>query len=638
MALVDDTYIDKELIEKAKKDGAKLIFDRFEEQQPLCPFGLSGVCCKNCFQGPCRIIPRKSERGICGADVDVIVARNLLRTVAAGAACHTDHAKEAVLALLKIAEGKTSTYKIKDEAKLRNFAKALGKKSTGSIRNIAKEVAFKALEDFRRQEGLFHKTEGCYLNWLKIRATKERIEVWRRLGILPVNSDLETSHALHQTTMGNDADPINILLSTLKIGLVDGYGGLNLATDMQDIIFGTPYLTKSESNLGVLKEDWVNIIVHGHVPLLSERVVEWAKKMDSEAKMLGAKGINVVGMCCTGNELLMRQGIPFAGHVLQQELALVTGIVDAAVVDLQCIYPSLQDIASCYHTKLITTIDFVKIPGALYIKFDIEHADEAAEQIIKEALNAYPNRKKERIYVPKEKTTVYAGFSVEAIIAALSKLNKKEPLKPLVDNIANGNILGVVGIVGCRNPKLRGLKFHEELTKILLKNNILVVGTGCWAHAAAQEGLMTPEATEKYAGPKLKAVLQAIGKANGLPALPPALHMGSCVDNGRIGVLLGAIADYMNVPIHKLPVAGSAPEYVTEKAVAISTYFLALGIAVHLNPMPPITGSALVTKVLTQDLEKITGGKVLIGTTPDEAAKAIIAHIKEKRKELGLKV
>ncbi len=636
--LVKNTHINKDLIKKAKKDKVKLVFDRFEEQQPQCMFGLSGVCCKNCFQGPCRIIPQTGRtHGVCGADADVIVSRNLLRSAAAGATCHTDHAKEAVLALLEIAEGKAKGYGIKDEAKLRGFAKALGKKSTGPIKSVAKTVALEVLEDFRRQEGLFHKTEGEYLNWLRIRATKERIKTWENLGILPVSSDSETSHALHQTTMGNDADPVDLLLSVLRMGLVDGYGGLNLATDMQDIIFGTPNVVKAESNLGVLKEDYVNLVVHGHVPLLSEKVVEWAKKMEKEAKKAGAKGINVVGMCCTGIELLMRQGISVAGHVLQQELAIVTGAADAVIVDLQCIFPSLQDIASCYHTKLITTIPFVKIPGATHIPFSVHNADAAAKQIVRETIKAYRKRNKSRVYIPKKKTKLYAGFSVEAIIAALSKLNKKEPLKPLVDNIANGNILGVVGIVGCRNPKLRGLKFHEELTKILLRNNILVVGTGCWAHAAAQEGLMTPEATEKYAGPKLKAVLKAIGKANGLPALPPALHMGSCVDNGRIGTLLGAVADYMKVPIPALPVAGSAPEYVTEKAVAIGTYFLTLGVATHINPVPPVTGSKLVTKVLTQDLEGITGGKVLIGTTPESAAKAIIDHIKKKRKGLGLK-
>lgn len=635
--LVKDTHVNKDLIKKAKKDKAKLIFDRFEEQQPQCTFGLNGVCCKNCFQGPCRIIPEtKRMNGVCGADADVIVSRNLLRSAAAGATCHTDHAKEAVLALLKIAQGKAKAYKIKDQAKLRLFAKLLGKKSTGNIKSVAKTVCLEILEDFRRQEGLFHREEGDFLNWLRIRATKERIKTWSKLGILPISADSETSHALHQTTMGCDADPINILLSVLRMGLVDGYSGLNLATDVQDIIFGTPHLMKSEADLGVLKKDHVNVVVHGHVPLLSEKVLEWAKKYNDKAKTVGAKGINVVGLCCTGQELLMRQGVSVAGHVMQQELAIVTGVVDAMVVDLQCIYPSLQDVSQCYHTKLITTIDFVKIPGALHLKFEVEHADKIAKQIIKEALKAYPKRNKKKVLIPKEKTTMYAGFSVEAIVAALSKLNKKKPLKPLVDNIINGNILGVVGIVGCRNPKLRGMKFHEELTKILLKNNILVVGTGCWAHAAAQEGLMTPEATEKYCGKTLKAVLKAIGEANGLPALPPALHMGSCVDNGRIGTLLGAIADYLKVPIHKLPVAGSAPEYVTEKAVAIGTYFLTLGLGVHINPVPPITGSKLVTKVLTKDLESLIGGKVLIGTTPEQAAKVIIAHIKKKRKALKI--
>jgi len=482
------------------------------------------------------------------------------------------------------------------------------------------------------------KKEGTYLNWLRIRATKERINTWKKLGILPVNADAETSHILHQTTMGCDADPVDLLLSVMRIGLVDGYSGLTLATDIQDIIFGTPMPVKSESNLGVLKEGYVNIVVHGHVPILSEKIVEWAKKLNDTAKKVGAKGINVVGTCCTGIEVLMRQGVPIAGHVLQQEMVIATGVCDLMIVDLQCIYPSIANVAQCYHTKIVTTIDYVRIPGAIHIPFEVDKADETAKKIVKLAVDNFKNRRKNKVFIPKEKAEVWTGFSAEAIIEALKKVNRKVPLKPLVDAIKSGDIYGIVGIVGCRNPKVRGMRFHEELTKLLIKKNVLVVGTGCWAHAAAQEGLMTPEATEKYAGAKLKRVLKAIGQANGLPALPPALHMGSCVDNGRIGVLLGAIADYLKVPIPALPAAGSAPEYVTEKAVAIASFFLALGLAVHINPVPPVTGSKLVTKILTKDLEEITGGKVLIGTTPEEAAKVIVAHIRKKRKELGLKV
>jgi len=634
-----NTFVNKRLLEKAKKENVELIFDRFEKQQPQCPWGLDGGCCKNCFQGPCRIISNKGVvKGICGATSDVIVARNLLRMCAAGASSHVDHAREVVLTLDAIVHGKAPGYRIKDKAKLRAIAKALGKPYKGPIKKVAEFVVKEALEDFRRQHGVFHiKGEGEYLNWLKINATKERQETWKKLRILPINADLEISRAQHVTTIGNDADPVSLLLQTLKIGLVDGYAGLHLATNLQDVLFGVPTLVKSEVNLGVMKEDYVNIAVHGHVPLLSEKIVEWAKKLEKEAKKVGAKGINVIGVCCTGHEVLMRHGIPHATHIIESELPIVTGALEAMVVDTQCIYPSLQDVASCYHTKIITTM-IAKIPGAVHIPFKVENADKAARQIVLEAVNNFKNRGK-NILIPKEKTELIAGFSVETILSVLSKLNKKDPLKPLIDNIINGNILGIVAVVGCRNVKLRGEKFAEKMIKILLKNNVLVVATGCIAHAAAQEGLMRPEATERFAGKTLKAVLTAIGKANGLPCIPPVLHMGSCVDNSRIEVLINTIANKLKVPIPKLPIAASAPEWMTEKALSIGIWALALGIATHFNPIPPITTSSaeVVRKILTQDLESITGGKLLLGTTPEDAAKVILEHIKKRRKELGLK-
>ncbi len=640
MVLVENTFVSKQLLEKAEKQKIELVFDRFEKQQPQCPWGLDGGCCKNCFAGPCRIIPGKGVvKGVCGATADVIVARNLLRMTAAGASSHIDHAREIILTLEAVAHGRAPAYEIKDELKLRALAKALGKRHTGNIKRVAEAVVQAALEDFRRQEGVFHQVkEGEYLNWLKIKATKERLELWKKLGILPVNADLEISRAQHVTTMGNDADPTSLLLRVLRNGLVDGYAGLHLTTDLQDVLFGTPTLVESESNLGVLKEDYVNIAVHGHVPLLSEKIVEWAKKLDKTARKVGAKGINVVGVCCTGHEVLIRHGIPHATHTMEAELPIVTGALEAMIVDTQCIYPALQDVASCFHTKLVTTM-VARIPGALHIPFKVENVDETAKQIVLEAVKNFKNRGK-NVLIPKEKTGLVAGFSAETIIAALSKLNPKDPLKPLLDNIADGNILGVAAVVGCRNPKLRGQKFGEELMKILLKNNVLVVATGCQAHAAAQEGLMRPEATEQYAGEGLKTVLTAIGKANGLPGpIPPVLHMGSCLDNSRIEVVVNAIAEKLNVPIPKLPIAASAPEWVTEKAVAIGVWALALGITTHLNPIPPVTTppAGVVRKILTQDLEAITGAKVLLETTPQAAAEAMINHIKKKRRELGLK-
>jgi len=633
----NDSWVDEGIIKKAKKDKVKLVFDRYRAQQPQCPFGSGGVCCSICHNGPCRITPGKADKGICGADADLIVARNWARHTAAGANTHSDHAKEAVGVLLKVAEGKTKAYKVTDEKKLRDFAKRLKVKSTGPVKQVAKAVALKAMEDFRRQEEFRTKEEGEYLNWIKLHASKERISTWKKLGVLPINPDHETSRLLHQTHMGCDADPVHLLLTAIRLGITDGYGGLHMATDMQDILFGTPMLTQSMSDLGVMKEDYVNIAVHGHVPLLSEKVVEWGKKLDKEAKKAGAKGINIIGVCCTGNEVLMRHGIPLAAHEMQQEMVIATGALEAMVVDTQCIYPSVQDVASCYHTKLITTLDFVRIPGAKHVPFHAENADKAAKEIIMTGVKNFRNRPK-HFYIPKKKAEVWAGFSPEMIIAALSKVNKKDPLKPLVDNIVNGNIRGVAALVGCRNPKLKGMKFGETMMKILLRNNVLVVTTGCMSHAAAHEGLMNPSAVKKYAGKELAAVLTAIGKANGLPGpIPPVLHMGSCVDNGRIETVLNAVSAKAGAPIHKLPVAASAPEYVTEKAVAIGTWALSIGVTTHLNPVPPVTGSKLVTKVFTKDLEGITGSKVLIGTTPEEAANAMIKHIDSRRKGLGLK-
>lgn len=622
-----ETWIDEKLVKKAARDKAKLVFERFEEQQPQCLWGYTGVCCKNCNMGPCRIIPGKASQGVCGATADIIAARNLLRTISAGACCHVEHARENVLTLWKVALGKTKVYQIKDKNKLNKISKKLGKK--GSLSKVAELVSLEAFEDFRRQHGLFHESEGKYLNWLRINAPRYLQDLWKKLDILPENADIETSRALHATTMGNDASVESLMLQCLKLGLVDGYAGTRMATDMQDILFGTPILVKAEADLGTLKPDYVNIAMHGHIPLLSEKVLEWAKKFEKEAKKQGAAGINVVGVCCTGNEMTERHGIALAAHTLQAEMVLVTGAVEAMIVDAQCIYPSLAQVASCYHTKLITTM-IAKMQGAVHLPFKIEKADKIAKQLVRIAVNNYKNRNKAKIYIPNKKTELYSGFSMEQILNALKKLNDKEPLKPLVDNIKAGNIKGIVAIIGCRNPRLRGLKFAENLIKKLLKENVLVVTTGCISHASAQEGLMKPDAI-KYCGTKLKKILIAVGKANGLEALPPVLHLGSCVDNSRIIRFITELSDYMGKPVSKLPVAASAPELVTEKAVAIGANALAHGLAVHVNPSLWITSAPQVVKILTQDLEKITGGKLLQSATVEGAAALLLEEIEKRR-------
>lgn len=625
--------VSTEMLKKAKKDKIETGRDRLEKMIPQCKFGELGVCCRICYNGPCRIDPfgEGPQKGICGATADTIVTRNLLREAVGGAASHSDHAKELAIVLKEVAEGKLSGYAIKDKEKLVSIASILGIETKDKDEKaLALEVSNKALEDFSKQSNL-------PLNWLK-RAPEKEFEMWGKLGLLVSNVNNEITNAMHRSTMGNDADPVNLLLATLRMGIADGYGGLTMATDLSDILFGTPSLVKTTANFGVLKEDYVNIAVHGHSPILSEKIVEWSEKLGGDAKRAGARGINVVGVCCTGNEVMMRQGIPLAAHNLQAELLVVTGALDAMVVDIQCIWPSLAQISECYHTKIITTEDYAKMPGAEHIGFKADKADETAEKIVKIAIESYKNRNPAMISIPDKVQEMYGGFSVETIVGALSKVNADDPLKPVIDNIVEGNIFGVVGVVGCPNIKIRDTEMTERLIKELLKNNVLVVVTGCTGHISAQAGFLTPEATNKYCGDGLKAVLTAVGQAAGLDGpLPPVWHMGSCVDNSRIGIIAGALANKLDVKVSQLPVVASAPEFVTEKAVAIGCWALALGLPLHLAPAPHILGSPVATKVLTEDLQRITGGKAFVEYDPEKAAAHIIKIIEEKRKGLGLK-
>jgi carbon-monoxide dehydrogenase catalytic subunit len=615
-----------ELMEKASNERISTVFDREKDQEPHCSYCVEGLSCRNCLMGPCRIT-KKADRGVCGATGDTMVARGLLRNICGGTSSHMDHARHAAHVLKGAAEGKFP-YEIKDEKKLRTIAKALGIKGDGT-RDLATKVAKKALEDLGRQE------PNETMAWLKMHAPEERIETWKNLGVLPVGGDRTITESMHRTTMGSDADPVNLALGAIKSALVDGYCGLHMASDIQDILFGTPSPKMSKASFGVIEEDHVNIAVHGHIPILSEKIVEAAEKLQKEAKKEGANGINVVGICCTGNELLMRQGIPIAGNELNSELAIVSGALEAMAVDIQCIYPSVTKVAEGYHTKVITTSPIAKIPGAEHIEFDESRADEVAEEIVRKAIKNFKNRDPDKVQIPSLTTKAMVGFSVETIVDVLAKISPEDPLKPLIDNIANGNIKGAVAIVGCNNPKVKQDFMHVKIAEDLIEKDILVIATGCAAIAHAKEGLMSPEGYKK-AGKGLQAVLKALGEAAGVEALPPVLHFGSCVDNSRIAVLLKALSDKLGVSIKDLPVAASAPEAATEKALSIGTWAVSLGITTHVNPLPRITGSEAVIKLLTEDIEGLLGGKFIGGSNPHKVAKTLEKHIEAKRKKLGL--
>ena len=620
------------LIEKACRSEISLAFDRARAMKP-CPIGAMGSCCSNCGMGPCRVpLPKgktetpeekKKRRGICGATAETIAARNFVRMIAGGAAAHSDHGRATAELFISVAKGEAPGYKIKDEQKLLqlalDFDVEIGSRSN---QEIAIDVGKAALAEFGKQEG--------ELLFLK-RAPLKRQELWRQKGVAPRGIDREIVEIMHRTHSGVDQDYHNLLKQGVRTSLADGWGGSMIATELQDIMFGTPTPVPGQINLGVLKADEVNLIIHGHEPLLSEVIVAATQEPEiiELAKSKGAKGINLAGMCCTANEILMRHGVPLAGNFLQQELAIVTGAVDAMVVDVQCIMESLTDIAQCFHTKIITTSAKAKIPGAIHIEFDEHRAMESAKEVIKVAIENFPNRGS-NITIPKERTDLIAGFSHETINYLLGGLFRAS-YRPLNDNIINGRIRGVAGVVGCNNARVTHNEAHIAMVKELIKNDVLVLQTGCSAMASAMAGLMVPEAAAEFAGDGLAEVCEAVG-------IPPVLHVGSCVDNSRILMAATAMVKDggLGDDISELPVAGAAPEWMSEKAISIGQYFVASGVFTVFGVTWPTTGSEELTNYLFKDFEKIYGGMWAFEPDPIQAAHLIIGHIDKKRQALGI--
>lgn len=610
----------QQMLTKARREGIETAWDRYAAQSPHCTFCELGLTCKNCNMGPCRISPKeggKMQRGVCGADAHVIVARNFGRFVAGGAAGHSDHGRDLIEVLEAIAEGHTTAYRITDEAKLRRVAAELGIVVDGkSSAEVASALVDACYSDFgsRKQEVGF----AC-------RVPEVRKQIWRSLGIMPRGVDREIAEMMHRTHMGCDNDAPNTLLHAARTALADGWAGSMIGTELSDIIFGVPTPSTSKANLGVLEKDQVNILVHGHNPVVSEMVLAAAREpeMLAKAKAAGATGINIGGLCCTGNELLMRQGIPMAGNHLMTELAIVTGAVDAMVVDYQCIMPSLVQVAACYHTKFITTADKAKFTGATHIRFDHAQPLVQARQVVELAIAAFGNRDGKRIEIPGAPVDITTGFSVEALLSALGG-----SLDPLLAVVKSGKIRGFCAIVGCNNPRIQHDSANVGLAKALLKRDILVLVTGCVTTAAGKAGLLMPEG-RSMAGPGLQEVCAALN-------IPPVLHMGSCVDNARIIQLCAAIADALGVDIADLPVWGASPEWYSEKAVAIGLYCVASGIPVQIGTPPQITGSTVVTDLALHGLEELVGASFLVEADPEKAAEIMDKRIIAKRIGLGL--
>ena len=614
------------MLERACELEAETAFTRADSITP-CPIGADGLCCKNCSMGPCRLVG-KTDRGVCGATIATVAARNFARAVTVGAASHSDHGRDMAYTLLAAAEGHAPDYGVRDPYKLMEVAGFLdvptkdGEGERRPINEIARDVALAALGEFGKVRGEFY---------YRKRAPAKRQQIWESLGITPRSIDREIVELLHRTHIGNDQDAEHLLDQTLRCALGDGWGGSMLGTDISDILFGTPAPVLSQANLGVLSDDEVNIIIHGHEPTLSEMIV--AAAMDPElieyAESKGAKGIQLSGICCTANETLMREGVPLAGNFLQQELAILTGAVEAMVVDIQCIFQGLVSIADRFHTELITTSRKAKITGATHIEFDERRALEIAKEIVRRAIDRFPER--EETTIPDIRSPLVPGFSHEYIGYALGGFYRGS-LRPLNDAIITGRIRGVVANIGCNNARVcHDDNFHYVVTEFL-KNDILVVETGCGAIAGAKAGFMTPEAALELAGPGLREVCETVG-------MPPVLHMGSCVDNSRILTVLSQMATEggLGDDISDIPAVGMAPEWMSEKALSIATYCVASGAYVILGGSDgPVSGSEEVLRLMTEGWEEKVGGRLEFVEDAKEIVRRSIEHIDKKRAALGL--
>ncbi len=606
-------------------------YDRYVKMQPQCNFGRTGVCCRICLQGPCRIT-KKASKGICGAHGYTIVARNLIRAISGGTGAHADHSRHMLYALMEVLEGKAPDYSVEDPDKLRRVATKLGMSIEGKEDNeLLEEVLQQAISDFSKIT-----SEPC--KWLETTVVPERMEVFDKCNIQPRSIHTTIAETMGQTHMGVDADPVNLIFQGLKTSLCD-YIGMHIGTDLSDILFGTPKPVYTEANFGVIDPEMVNIAVHGHNPLLSEMIVRQAREMTAEAEAAGAKGVKCMGICCTGNEVLMRQGVPVLTNFLSQELPIMTGALDLMVVDVQCIMPGVKAVSECYHTRIVTTMSHSKIPGTYHVEFTEEHAVAKAKEVINLAIEAFKERKDKGVDIPDIKHKVTAGFSMEAMEDILGAVSPDAPIKAVTDAVDSGQLRGVVLFAGCNNLRVPHDASGAYLIKEMAKNNVLIVATGCAAGTAAKLGLMNAEAVEKYAGDGLKAFIHTLNEANKdklKENLPLVFHMGSCVDNTRAYDFTTALARQWQVDVPKVPFVASAPEAMSEKAVSIGSWCVALGIPTHVGVVPEVTGSALVDGVALQIAEDVYGGKFMWEEDPEKAAVKILAALDERAWKLRI--
>lgn len=596
---------------------------RVEGQSTKCGFGLQGVCCRLCSNGPCRITP-KAPRGICGATADVIVARNFLRAVASGSGCYIHIVENTALNVKKTAEAKGE---IKGEKSLARLAEVFGVQGTDKW-DTAKQVADLVLKDL-------YKPEYEKMELVEKLAYAPRFKRWQELGILPGGAKSEVFHGVVKCSTNLNSDPVDMYTDCLKLGISTGLYGLTLTNLLNDVLLGEPELRMAPVGLRVIDPDYINIMITGHQHTifvdLQERLV--SPEAVAKAKAAGAKGFKLVGCTCVGQDLQLR-GAHYtevfdghAGNNYTSEAVLATGGIDAVLSEFNCTLPGIEPICDELKIKQICLDDVAKKANAELKPFVFEEREKQSEEIIDEIIEAYKER---RGKVPMNLMPEHGN---DHTLTGVSEISLKDFLggnwKPLIDLIVSGDIKGVAGVVGCSNLTAGG---HDvlsvELTKELIAKDILVLTAGCSSGGIENCGLMTPEAA-KYAGPKLRAVCEKLN-------IPPVLNFGPCLAIGRLEIVATELAEAIGVDIPQLPLVLSAAQWLEEQALADGCFGLALGLPLHLGLPPFVTGSQTAVKLLTEDMKTLTGGQVIINPDAKESAEILDKIIEEKRAGLNI--
>ena len=609
----------REMILRQNQLGFDTTFDRFDKQQPQCGFGMAGICCKICNMGPCKITS-KSPKGVCGADADLIVARNLLRSAAAGVAQHGMHGREVILSLKWAAEGKLDL-PILGQQKIKDTAKAFGiKTERRSIKKIASELADVLLDDMSRT------VPGDY-KIIEALGSEERKKVWKELDILPISAYHEVFESYHKTGVGTDGDWKSIMQQFLRCGLAFTYSGVVSTSIATDGLFGVGDRVTSKVNIGALKKGYVNIAVHGHLPTLVSEIVRVGQeeKFINLAKEAGAKGIRFYGICCSGLSAMYRYaGVIPLSNAVSAELVLGTGALDLWIADVQDVFPSIMEVAKCFRTTVVTTSESARLPGAERFEYDHHHSNigetrALAEKIVLRGIESFKDRQGIPVYIPPYEVDAEVGFSPEYVHKHYGSM------KPLYEAVKEGKILGIVNIVGCNNPKVVYEKCVIDVANALLRNNILILTNGCASFPLMKMGYCNVSGQE-HAGESLKEFLGD---------LPPVWHVGECIDNTKSSGIFAGVAGEAGKPLYEMPFAFSSPEWSNEKGIDAALGFRLMGINSYHCVEAQIHGSKNVIEFLKEGTKDLLGSVMVVNPNPDALGEKIVADIIEKRKALG---